>query len=107
MYSDFSYCVKSEVCVQKLIQEFKSLENDALHEAKNVMGFFSSEYCNELSIKYQNGYKLCEKYLKGLICLKCLVKNLELINLGSFIYNITDLYSEDSDCVNSSEIDSQ
>lgn len=57
----------------KLVLDFRSLEENAIHETKNCLRTFSSKYFDTVSKKYQSGYIFCEIHLEDKFSLRYFV----------------------------------
>ncbi|KAF5284988.1 hypothetical protein FQA39_LY16853 [Lamprigera yunnana] len=58
--------------------------NDSLNHSLKLNTIFSSNFCRELSDRFSKGIEICNKYLKGNICLKCLQIQLFSNNLEEY-----------------------
>lgn len=82
--------------VNHLRQLFSNLKFDAEHEAIYGMGrFYTAEECNNLAMKYDEGFEKCEKFLDEELCQYCFVQSLINLNLGGYLNRIKQFLRPD------------
>ncbi|KAF5269116.1 hypothetical protein FQA39_LY08786 [Lamprigera yunnana] len=57
---------------EELRDKYKIGRKDSLNHSLKLNTIFSSNCCRELSDRFSKGIEICNKYLNGNICLKCL-----------------------------------
>ncbi|KAF5294531.1 hypothetical protein FQA39_LY13385 [Lamprigera yunnana] len=70
--------------VKALLNLFNNLLKDSLNHSLKLNTIFSSNFCRELSDRFSKGIEICNKYLNGNICLKCLQIQLFSNNLEEY-----------------------
>ncbi|KAF5278777.1 hypothetical protein FQA39_LY18353 [Lamprigera yunnana] len=70
--------------VEALLNLFNNLLKDSLNHSLKLNTIFSSNFCRELSDRFSKGIEICNKYLNGNICLKCLQIQLFSNNLEEY-----------------------
>ncbi|KAF5275709.1 hypothetical protein FQA39_LY06821 [Lamprigera yunnana] len=69
---------------EELRDKYKIGRNDSLNHSLKLNTIFSSNFCRELSDRFSKGIEICNKYLNGNICLKCLQIQLFSNNLEEY-----------------------
>ncbi|KAF5296712.1 hypothetical protein FQA39_LY12412 [Lamprigera yunnana] len=69
---------------EELRDKYKIGRKDSLNHSLKLNTIFSSNFCRELSDRFSKGIEICNKYLDGNICLKCLQIQLFSNNLGEY-----------------------
>ncbi|KAF5288669.1 hypothetical protein FQA39_LY15311 [Lamprigera yunnana] len=75
---------KKKAKVEALLNQFHSLEKDALIHSLKLNTIFNSNFCRELSDRFSKGIEICNKYLNRNMCLKCLQIQLFSNNLEEY-----------------------
>ncbi|KAF5303440.1 hypothetical protein FQA39_LY19029 [Lamprigera yunnana] len=69
---------------EELRDKYKIERKDSLNHSLKLNTIFSSNFCRELSDRFSKGIEICNKYLNGNICLKCLQIQLFSNNLEEY-----------------------
>ncbi|KAF5287217.1 hypothetical protein FQA39_LY15994 [Lamprigera yunnana] len=69
---------------EELRDKYKIGRKDSLNHSLKLNTIFSSNFCRELSDRFSKGIEICNKYLNGNICLKCLQIQLFSNNLEEY-----------------------
>ncbi|KAF5290998.1 hypothetical protein FQA39_LY14529 [Lamprigera yunnana] len=75
---------KKKAKVEALLNLFNNLLKDSLNHSLKLNTIVSSNFCRELSDRFSKGIEICNKYLNGNICLKCLQIQLFSNNLEEY-----------------------